>query len=679
MQTNGPRHWAASSLALIGADIFAASLNNGEIFRSTDEGRSWIKASSGILDSINVVTTLAANGNNLFAATVRNGIFLSNDEGASWEQLNKSVITGEDSNPLYSDGSVLYEAFGNQIYRSLDTGKTWNVENLGFPYTVIEGKNTYTFFPAIQSFVSSGTALLAGTDRGIFLSNDSGASWSRTNLQDIQINALASDGPNLIAGVTFGIYFSVDHGATWVQDTTSGLPNFGIGVNPVAANGVNLFAWTMRGLLRTTNKGASWTNMNLNETAVSAIVIGDSNLYCSGIDGGIYRSTDEGINWQLADFGLATGPLNYDVNVLAVKDSILFAGCTTYGVSRSVDSGSIWTAVNFGIGNNEIRGFAQNDSDIFINPIFGIFRSRDDGLTWSQLASTLTVNCVLAYGPYLLTGLEGPADSCIFRSSNGGNSWTKSQIRSSVDCIVANSSNVFAGTVDSGIFVSRDSGATWQQANNGLPYASYVHALTTHDTLLVAGTWGGIYVSGDNGNSWRGANVGLKDKRTWSLLSAGKYLFAGSVSQGIFLSTNDGANWKPIGLAIDEIESMAVFGSRLFAVPIALGLWSRSLSEIDTLGENAVDLASPPNPSFTTYPNPFSNRTTINFTSTESGVVEISVVNILGAEVARLFSGELAAGAHSYSWDALGMPAGSYFCILRSSRGVRELPIALVK
>jgi hypothetical protein len=93
----------------------------------------------------------------------------------------------------------------------------------------------------------------------------------------------------------------------------------------------------------------------------------------------------------------------------------------------------------------------------------------------------------------------------------------------------------------------------------------------------------------------------------------------------------------------------------------------------------AVATTAPPKSIPHNLPKPFSNRTTINFTSTESGVVEISIVNILGAPVVRVFSGELAAGAHSYSWDALGMPAGMYMCILRSSRGVQELPIALVK
>jgi len=154
---------------------------------------------------------------------------------------------------------------------------------------------------------------------------------------------------------------------------------------------------------------------------------------------------------------------------------------------------------------------------------------------------------------------------------------------------------------------------------------------------------------------------------------SGTTLFAGTNS-GLFFSTDNGDDWTMANSGLmTAIYAIAATTSNLFVGAVS-GVWRRPLSDF-----SAVTTVNPTKPSFTTYPNPFSNRTTINFTSTESGVVEISIVNILGAEVARLFSGELAAGAHSYSWNADGMPAGSYFCILRSSKGVQELPIALLR
>jgi hypothetical protein len=44
----------------------------------------------------------------------------------------------------------------------------------------------------------------------------------------------------------------------------------------------------------------------------------------------------------------------------------------------------------------------------------------------------------------------------------------------------------------------------------------------------------------------------------------------------------------------------------------------------------------------------------------------ISIVNQLGEQVARLFSGELGAGEHSFLWSTpTGLPDGTYECLVR--------------
>ena len=54
-------------------------------------------------------------------------------------------------------------------------------------------------------------------------------------------------------------------------------------------------------------------------------------------------------------------------------------------------------------------------------------------------------------------------------------------------------------------------------------------------------------------------------------------------------------------------------------------------------------------------------------------------MNLLGAPVAHLFSGELAAGEHDFAWDAQGMALGSYWCIVRMNGSVETLPLALLR
>jgi hypothetical protein len=78
----------------------------------------------------------------------------------------------------------------------------------------------------------------------------------------------------------------------------------------------------------------------------------------------------------------------------------------------------------------------------------------------------------------------------------------------------------------------------------------------------------------------------------------------------------------------------------------------------------------------TIYPNPFSQSTQISFTSQDAGYADISIVNLLGSEVARIFSGELDAGEHSFSWDAGGAAAGMYECVVRAGGEVQRIALS---
>jgi flagellar hook assembly protein FlgD len=75
------------------------------------------------------------------------------------------------------------------------------------------------------------------------------------------------------------------------------------------------------------------------------------------------------------------------------------------------------------------------------------------------------------------------------------------------------------------------------------------------------------------------------------------------------------------------------------------------------------------------FPNPFPDRTTITISPTESGTARVSVVNQLGQEVAKLYDGNLSAGQHSFTWDASGVAAGTYECLIRLNGQVETVPV----
>ncbi len=60
------------------------------------------------------------------------------------------------------------------------------------------------------------------------------------------------------------------------------------------------------------------------------------------------------------------------------------------------------------------------------------------------------------------------------------------------------------------------------------------------------------------------------------------------------------------------------------------------------------------------YPNPFNPQTQIDFTIPANGVVNLSIYNLLGQEVAELISGTFPAGNHSHTFNATDLPSGIY-------------------
>ena len=96
------------------------------------------------------------------------------------------------------------------------------------------------------------------------------------------------------------------------------------------------------------------------------------------------------------------------------------------------------------------------------------------------------------------------------------------------------------------------------------------------------------------------------------------------------------------------------------------------------INSNSVGSAKVSGKVVVAFPNPFSQATTISFSSAEGGIAEVSVVNTLGTQVSRIYSGELSAGEDKFSWDASGMASGMYECIVRMNSNIERIAIALI-
>ncbi len=83
--------------------------------------------------------------------------------------------------------------------------------------------------------------------------------------------------------------------------------------------------------------------------------------------------------------------------------------------------------------------------------------------------------------------------------------------------------------------------------------------------------------------------------------------------------------------------------------------------------------------SLTCGPNPFNAAIVITFTLARETVTDLVAHDLRGRRVATLARGSLAAGAHAATWDAAGLPSGSYLVRLAAGGRVVTARVTLVK
>jgi len=134
-----------------------------------------------------------------------------------------------------------------------------------------------------------------------------------------------------------------------------------------------------------------------------------------------------------------------------------------------------------------------------------------------------------------------------------------------VSCLAINGTNLFAGSLSGGVYVSTNNGASWAAANDGLTNLT-VRALTASGSNLFAATYGGVFLSTNNGTSWTAVNTGLTNVSVVSVTAIGSKLFAGTAG-GFFVSSNNGTGWAVTGpMPVNTaVWAMVASGANLIA------------------------------------------------------------------------------------------------------------------
>ncbi len=178
---------------------------------------------------------------------------------------------------------------------------------------------------------------------------------------------------------------------------------------------------------------------------------------------GLFKSTDGGQTWAPLGEGLPSE----SVVALHRFGTVLYAGVDQEGLYRSMDDGLTWSACNnASMGNPyDITGISDDGTDLLVSCNQGRFRSTDQGLTFTALGTTPNY-------PGEMVAL-------------GGN------------VIITRGGFNFPGDV----YRSTDNGATWQAANNGFDATPGIGAIHVNGTDLIA--FGKhVYRSTDQGLTW---------------------------------------------------------------------------------------------------------------------------------------------------------------------------------
>lgn len=389
-----------------------------------------------------------------------------------------------------------------------------------------------------------------------------------------------------------------------------------------------------------TGGNGNWQLFNsqpFNHIVLSITNDANGNMIVGTVGGKIFRSTDNGVSWTQINTTMYVG----FIWSLVVKNNKVFAA-TEQGVFVSNDNGASWILTS--LTGKDVRTLGKaNDGSLYAGTWgFGIYKSQDDGMTWTEVNNGLTNLAIHAlavdsYGSvYAGTFGEG-----IFKSQNGGSSWTKLNI--GYDFIwslaVTSTNRLVAGTYGSGVIYSTDLGQTWTPNNNNLP-STFIYSISVdaNDNVYVS-TWGG----------------------------------------GVFVLANNAPGWSPMGLSGFGVSSLFITSSssNVYAGTSSGYIYvTEGFNGTTSVQDNTIPTEFE---LFQNYPNPFNPTTTIQFNIPVAEKITLKIYNTLGEEVRTLIDEIVEAGNHKIMFDATGLSSGVYIYRIQSQTKAISKKLVLLK
>ncbi len=334
-------------------------------------------------------------------------------------------------------------------------------------------------------------------------------------------------------------------------------------------------------------------------TAVAGVPSQPNVFYFGGTGGGVWKSTDYGLNWTpISDGFFETGSIgairvaDSDPNVIYVgtgSDGIRSNVIQGKGVYKSTDAGKTWRHV--GLRNvGQIGAVLIHPADpntVFIaamgnafrpSPDRGVYRTRDGGATWQKVlfVSDSTGAVDLEFAPdnpreiYAAmyrgerkpwTIISGAREGGIYKSSDGGDTWTKLGNglprglvgKSDLAVSPADPSRVYAlieaPEPEDGLYRSNDRGQTWTLASSHNPilnrpfYYTNVDADPRNADVVYVNNED-FFKSTDGGRTWQELSTPHGDNHDMWINPSNPDVFIQSNDGGANVTVDGGKTWS---------------------------------------------------------------------------------------------------------------------------------------
>ncbi|MEO6189203.1 MAG: glycosyl hydrolase, partial [Saprospiraceae bacterium] len=459
------------------------------------------------------------------------GLYISRDGGENWKPQSSTVNVV--SRPFYFSTIVIDPIDSNRVYRPAFTLSYSNDGGYSFDDVSGDGGWVHSDHHALWINPNNTNHMLLGTDGGVYISNDRGATFMFCgNLPVGQFYHVAVD-----EAEPYNIYGGLQDNGSWSAPSAKpgGIGNgdwngiyWGDGfwtepdpsdskiayAESQGGNAARIDLTTLKSYAIQPQKSKLEEKLRWNwNTPLIPGIANKKNLYMGAQY--LFKSSDQGRNWTRISGDLTTNDPNKqkqeESGGLSADNTSAENHCTIFTLAESpFDEKNIYVGTDDG--NFQIT---SDGGKSWKNVSSAISKSGVPSQTWisSIHPSIHDRNTIFAT---LDNHTYGDHNTYLIKSTDAGNSWKRlqsSEFTGFAHKIIQDRINkqlLFLGT-EMGLFASLDGGESWFRMKNGFPENAMVRdiRINNKENALIVATHGrGIYVF-DDISSMRNMNIEL--------------------------------------------------------------------------------------------------------------------------------------------------------------------------